>query len=518
MQHYKIVVGDQSRVVQATSDTDSSNVMAIVDEMVKAAGGGVPNITKCDADGNPEKFDVEAAKAYVESVELPPPPASGEVEVTPKFSDWGNTVVDKAAKARIEDLHKKIGTGPNAINIDTSQQYFETGTRMAAEGYATQKKRQKEHDKLDLLKEVISEFQDKVSNEIRRDLHVSAKEIANEISVEDNKLYVKDHLLTERAIRGIFARLDSPALGYILGLQERIASETINTNADHIFLEKDVQKLADTLHHECKRFGDVDFKLRTREFPRDIYAALSPTYGVADAPMVMEEILDQMPKEARGSYAYDPETTSWELRASIWTPVPVDEQAVGEPFEGYVSLSSRDNGTGRFNGGGGINILRCLNASTYTAGEALTRIHRGKVMYDINGMVTKSLKAIHTLCEAWGIARKEKIELPQATAKGQRGPTLEEAIPGFWRSLLKEGELSKVLVGRKENHVKALTKTYFDERRDKDNIVRADFAQGWTRYIQDQPPAIRRDAEQAIGAWVVNPGKQPMKCELKERD
>lgn len=511
MQHYKIVVGDQSRVVQATSETDSSNVMAVVDEMVKAAGGCIPNITKCDAEGNPEVAAVIPLVIVEEAAPESPKPASG---VAPVYSDWGKTVVDDKAKNRIEDLHKKIEAG--GINIDTNQQFFATGTRMAAEGYATQKKRQQEHDKLDLLKEVISDFQDKVSNEVRRDIHVSAKEIANAITVEDNKLFVKEHLLTERAIRGIFARLESPALGYILGLQERIASETVASNANHEFLEKDVQQLADTLHHECKRFGDIAFKLRTREFPLDIYAALSPTYGVADAPMVMEQILDQMPREARGSYAYDQDTTSWELRASIWTPVPVDEQAVGEPFEGYVSLSSRDNGTGRFNGGGGINILRCLNASTYTAGDALTRIHRGKVMYDINGMVNKSLKAIHTLCEAWGMARNEKVEMP-TPAKGMRGPTLEEAIPGFWRALLKEGELSKVLVGRKENHVKELTRSYFDERRDKDNIVRADFAQGWTRYIQGQPTAIRRDAEQAIGAWVVNPGK-PMRCELKEKD
>lgn len=511
MQHYKIVVGDKVRVVQATSETDSSNVMAVADELVKENGGGIPDIKKCDADGN---LLTEIPMGATETALLPPDAkligvlGLDDAPKAPVYSAWGNTVVDDAAKNRIEDLHKKIGEG--GINIDTNQQFFATGTRMAAEGYATQKKRQKEHDKLGLLKDVISEFQDKVSNEVRRDLHVSAKEIANAITVEDNKLFIKEHLLTERAIRGIFARLDSPALGYILGLQERIASEAVNSNANHDFLEKDVQQLADTLEHECKRFGDIAFKLRTREFPTDIYAAMSPTYGVADAPMVMEQILDQMPKEARGSYAYDQDTTSWELRASIWTPVPVDEQAVGEPFEGYVSLSSRDNGTGRFNGGGGINILRCLNASTYTAGEALTRIHRGKVMYDINGMVNKSLKAIHTLCEAWGIARKEKVEVPQ-------GVRIEDAIPGFWRSLLKEGELSKVLVGRKENHIKALTRSYFDERRDKDNVVRADFGQGWTRYIQDQPPATRRDAEQAIGAWVVNPGK-PMRCELKEKD
>lgn len=506
IKYFKVTLGDMSKVVKADV------ALAVAGEMVEANGNvGCPKVERCDERGNlliekreEEEIVTKTAPNPVHASQmktLPPPTAK------PVYSNWDKQVTDESAKTRIEDLHKKIGEG--GITIDTSQQLYATGTRMAEDGYRTQSKREKNHFKQQLLKDAIEELEEKVANEIRRDVHVSAKDIADMISVEDNKLCIKDHVLTEHALHGIMTRLESPALGYLLGLQSRIASYSMNAGVDHDILDKDVAKLTEILQHECKRYGDVAFKLRMREYPNDIYAATSQTFGVADAPMVMEQILDKMPDDARGSWAYDPETTSWELRAEIWTPTPVAQQAVGEPFSGHVSFTSRDNSTGRFNGGGGINILRCLNASTYSAGEGVSRVHRGKIMFDIDTMVRKSLTAINVLCEAWGIARKSKVEIPTGTP-------IEKAIPGFWRALLKEGELSKVLVGRKENHIKELSRAYFDERRDKQNVVVADFGQSWTRFIQSQPIEIRRDGEAAIGAWMVKPSK--MRCDLKEKE
>jgi hypothetical protein len=503
IKYFKVTLGKDSKIANEVE------AMGVADAMVLANKGGVPSIIPCDAQGN-----------ELQGSEIPPPPPSAvtttsHVATTPPpaaqaaNSTWSNTVIDDAAKKRIEGLHAAVAAagGPK---IDTGEQYFATGTRMADEGYATQRAREKEHNEKLPLKEAISQLQETVSNEVRRDVQLSAKEIANLLDVEGNQVFIKEHFVREHALRGIMTRLESPALTYLLGLQERILNESRRSGSDHNVVAKDAGKLADTLRHELLRNPDVVYKLRMREYPCDIYAALSPSFGVADAPMVMEQILESMPADARGSWAYDPETTGWELRASIWTPVPVAEQAVGEPFEGYVSLSSRDNGTGRFNGGGGINLLRCLNASTYNAGEALSRTHRGKILFDVNIMIQKSLKAIEALCVAWGKARETKVELPSKI-------TLEDAIPGFWRSLLKDGELSKVLVGRKENHVKELSKKYFEQRRNEEKVVVADFAQGWTRYIQGQPTEIRREAEQAIGNWIVNPPKT-IKCDLKEKE
>lgn len=70
-----------------------------------------------------------------------------------------------------------------------------------------------------------------------------------------------------------------------------------------------------------------------------------------------------------------------------------------------------------------------------------------------------------------------------------------------------KGELVGVLPGRTETHAKALALTFDGERRDHSKIVRADLAQGFTRYIQAQPEPIQRDAETAIAAWLVNGAK-----------
>jgi len=499
MKYYKISLNNKTEIVSGDDEA-----MKVAGEMVKKFGGGVPKIIPCDEHGNELKVEVNCLPPKMPEKSEPKKP-----EESQSFSTWTNTIVDRDAEQRIKDMHAAIEAngGPK---IDESKQFFATGTRMATEGYAVQTAREKAHNKNMLLGDAIEQLINTVDREFRADHKMSAKDIADNLDADfdDGQLYVKDHTLNEHALRGIVARLDSPALGYILGLQDRIKL-TPAKDRNQSNYRKDIERLVETLRHECLRFADTEFKLRMREFPEpNIYAALSPGFGVADAPMVMEQILQEMPKDAKGSWSYDPDTTRWELRASIWTPVPVAKQAVGEPFEGFVDLHSFDNGTGSFVGGGGINIIRCLNASINTAGEAMRRIHRGsKILYDIKTMLAKALKAIDALCVAWGKARNNEVEMPT-------GVPIEQAIPGFWRSLLKEGELQGVLTGRKEHHVTGLTQAYFNERRDPDRVVLADFGQGWTKYIQSQPSEIRHKAEEAIGSWMIKPSK--MRCDLKE--
>jgi hypothetical protein len=88
------------------------------------------------------------------------------------------------------------------------------------------------------------------------------------------------------------------------------------------------------------------------------------------------------------------------------------------------------------------------------------------------------------------------------------GMTIEDAIPGFYSWLLRDrsSELAGVLPGRTAMHVEGLTAAFASERRDSTKLVRSDFAQGWTRYIQSQSTPVRRDAESAIGRWLVQGG------------
>lgn len=459
---YRVTLGSETRIVP------QAEAMDVADAMVRAAGGGVPSIVA--------------------------------IEPEPVYSDWGATVVDESAKTRIEAQHAALNAA--GVKVDTTEQFFATGTRMAKIGYETQSDRKADHDALPLVRDAADRLVQIVRAEKREDVEVDAADMARNVHV-NNIMSLYGLRLSERALRGICARLESPSLGYLLGLRDRVAEELARPEPERDMnaVRADKATIAEVLTAELKRRPGTSFKLRTRKgMERDIYAAVSPSYAPADAPEALGRLIDAIPEDARGESSYDPGTTGWELRASVWTPTPVAEQAVGEAFRGYAAFSSKDNGTGRLSGGGGIELLRCLNASTYVAdGTAANRTHRGRILDDVSAMVDAAIAAIDVLCGAWGTRRTASVDLPT-------GVPIEVAIPGFWRSLLTDrtSDLAGVLPGRTAQHVDGLTSAFWGERRETGFLSRADFAQGWTRYIQDQPNAVRREAEQAVGAWMVN--------------
>ncbi len=408
-----------------------------------------------------------------------------------EFSTFSAPIVDESAEVRIAAQHEALRAG--GVAIDTREQLFSTGTRMARVGYDSQERRRREHEaKLPVL-DAAAALSAVVAAEKRESFCLSAAEIAEKISA-NGKVRFDGLALREQSIRGLLSRAQSPALSYVLGLRERTRALPAQRRAD-------TAQIAEVLRHELRAAGDVEFKLRVRRGVGDVFAAVSPDYAEADAPDLIDRLQNGLPADARGSWAYDPTTTTWELRASVWTPTPVAEQAVGEPFEGYVSFQSRDDGTSALRGGGGVQMLRCLNASTYAAGASrLARRHVGAILLDVQQMIVSAKAAIDALCAAWGRARESFAEFDD-------GPIpIQKAIPGIYSGELfdRRSELAGVLPGRSGDHARGLTKAYFDERRDPERICRADIAQGWTRYVQAQPAPVRRDAERAIGSWLAS--------------
>ena len=129
-----------------------------------------------------------------------------------------------------------------------------------------------------------------------------------------------------------------------------------------------------------------------------------------------------------------------------------------------------------------------------------TRVHRGMRDTDIAGMIQLAMGSIDALCQAWGMARHATVEIPDPLV----GKPIGQVLPGFWRALLTDTrELAGVLPGQTEKHVERLAVVQETERRNKGTIVRADFGQAFTRYIQDFPMPVQRTAEAEIGAWMV---------------
>jgi hypothetical protein len=411
----------------------------------------------------------------------------------PTNDDFRGAHVDQAAVVRIEAQHAALNAA--GIKVDTKEQVAVTGTRMATMGYETMQARKVEHDAKRPLTDVAHAISTLISAENRTDVDMSARELGAGITV-NGAIWVNGQKLTEQAIRGLATRLESPMLGYLLGLRDRMVESSAKEARD-----EDRAMMAEVLRHECKRNPDAKLRLRTRNGGiDDVYAILSPGYVPADATSILPEILDTLHGDTRATFSYDPKSTQWEVRASVWTPTPVAEMAIGEAFEGYVSLRSRDNGTSRFRGDGGVTLIRCFNASTYNAGQAsVSRVHRGRVASDIAAMVRAASKSIDTLCDAWGVARRTVIRPTDAQAKLEG----DAFLSALWVDMLRQKPLEAVLRGRTNEHAEGLVKAYHAERRDPQNLVRADMAQAWTRYIQGQPSDVRRDAEAAIGSWLV---------------
>jgi hypothetical protein len=446
--------------------TPADGWQSAADEMVARLGAWEPGASRVEHGEQPERRNSEFA---------------------------GELVTDETAKARIELTHDALRDA--GVNVDAGRQLYATGTRMADVGYANQARRAAEHASKRPVCEVADVLTEMVRSEQRRDVVVKAGDIGAALSI-NGALKFDGLKLREQAVRGFLARIKSPALSYVLGIRGRITDPDATPEAKAL----DKAALLDVMQRECRRFPHVPIKLRVRDGLGDVFAAVSPDYAPADAPEVFSDVLVALPSDARGSFSYDPTSTTWELRASVFTPTPVDEQAVGEAFEGYVSFTSRDNGTRRLGGGGGILLLACLNASTYeAASSSVSRVHRGEILRDLRSMAEDASKAIHALCRAWGIARADVIEVPPLVP-------IEQAIPGFYRCMLtsRRGELVGVLPGRTASHVQRLAGAFNGERRNESDVTRADLAQGFTRYIQGQPAAARRDAERAIGRWIVS--------------
>jgi len=482
--------------IEATPET----WQARLDELIKSSGQPFSPATK------------------IEMVEKTDEPTEAETMAAAKARglSWGaeGDVVDPEAVARLARFDAAMAEAGETVRREG--QVAKAGTRMADIGYQTQHGRRADFLAGETIRDVMATAVSTIEAEKRTDLRVTAGQLAGGLKMNGavtwNGLKFK-----EQAIRGLLSRFDSPALRYVLGLRDRITERDEHGNyvATKVGQQLDRDALVDVLQRECKRFPEAELILRTREGLGDVFTVVSPGYTNADFPKVAPILAAELPGDARGQFIYNQATTRWQLRARVWTPTPVAEQAIGEPFEGFGTFSGGDAGLTGLSSGGGFLLLACYNAGILEQMlAAITRrVHRGDVLRDVRKMVGSMTKAIDLLIGAWGQARQTTIELPtKVVNEVEQLIPLEQAIPGFFLGMLtqRKGELVGVLPGRSKKHVDGLTAAYFDQRRDPEHVTRADLANGWTRYLQGERTDVQLDAQKAIGRWLVNPKGQPV--------
>ncbi len=440
-------------------------------------------------------------------------PLTAPVKANPAYTTGA---VDLEGKARIDAQQKAmVDAGFKGVGFredgGTGDQFFTNGTVMMGSGQTVLASKKREHDQLLPFEQAAEQLSATILAESREDVDMTSSQFAHKLEVRGNKIVMAGFTVKESAIRGLLAtRLKSPALSYVLGLRDRIRDESYNGDKrDAKAMQDDLVKIAETLYYECMRNPAVAVKCRMRAGVGDIFACTSTEYRAADAPSVIKKILEAhvIPDGTKGSFSYDPDSTHWDLRASTWTPTPTELARVGEPFNAFCTMRSADNGTCSFTTGGGCVIVRCVNCTVYIADmNTSRRRHIGKIMSDIEAMVANGTNAIAVMADAWGVNRETAVEMPS-------GVPVSVALPGFWSWLMRDrsSELQNVLPGRVKDHAVGLTAAFFDQRKElgrgQEPVSRADFAQAWTSYVQDQPVPVQREAESAIGRWMVKNGK-----------
>jgi hypothetical protein len=478
MAQWLVTAGAESRII----DSSAANPLEIADELFRITGQA-PKVTP---------------------YQVP--------EVAPTV-----TPTEESNTARIDRLQAAMVAG-GMTNVGGNAQFYANGTKLL-DGYGPTDLRLA-HEKLGNVRDEVSRLIDTVRAEKRHDVVISAGALADSIVANGTLRVLDGYRLQEQAIRGLFMRLNSPAIlkdypamspgmSYMLALRERaILSYRTGGDAGKALATEDVARAAEVLRTELKRKPGVRVKLRTRESLKDIFALVSPTYQSADADSVLPDIVDDLPQDAKASIAYNPITTAWETRVALWTPTPDELVRVGEPLDTWMALRSRDDGGGSLKAGGGATIVRCVNCSVYFAeGGTTSRQHRGRIRYDIPAMVRQAAASMRILVNAWGAARAVPVAVPIVD---DAPVPMHLAVEGYWRWLLtdRRSELAAVLPGRTEQHVSALRRVFDSERRDLGSLVKSDFGQGWTKYLQRQPEEVQREGEAAVSRFLLD--KRPL--------
>lgn len=155
-----------------------------------------------------------------------------------------------------------------------------------------------------------------------------------------------------------------------------------------------------------------DSTFRTRNHAetgeRVVWAVVGPKYPgrLTDADQSIPKIVRALSLEnARGEWTYDPMTAAVEFTGTWVKPITVPR--VGEIWQGYVKLRTRDDGQGRIWVSAGGRRILCVNCTEAPFdGEALGQIHRGTPEEVIRKAIEEGrgrMAQIRPLLERWGV-------------------------------------------------------------------------------------------------------------------
>ena len=154
--------------------------------------------------------------------------------------------------------------------------------------------------------------------------------------------------------------------------------------------------------------SDSMFRTRNHDTTgeRVVWAVLGASYGAVDAHVAVAKVADALGlNTARGQWSYDPMTSCVEFTATWVNPIVVPR--VGDTWQGYLKIRTRDDGQGRvWINCGGRDIL-CINCTEAEwKGDKAGVIHRGTAEAVLARVIEEGkqrLAQIRPLIESWGV-------------------------------------------------------------------------------------------------------------------
>lgn len=180
--------------------------------------------------------------------------------------------------------------------------------------------------------------------------------------------------------------------------------------------------------------ADASYMFRTRigaSGAREIFATLSPGYGVFDADSVMALAAPHL-QDTRAEVVYD----GARLKATaLWMPDHVVDLAAGDVFKAGVRITTSDVGGGSIKVDAVLWRNRCLNLIIVGSADVTTcrRVHKGEgrdIASDVDAGIRQARELIAPFLQSWGAARAATIAESEEQMKARIEAIVNESRGG----------------------------------------------------------------------------------------
>lgn len=492
---------------------NDSNWRGIADEMVRQAGGGVPQVTRLS--GTIGNLSVNDALTQLSNTAAHTPVVAPEYRVgTTRTVNVDG--IDTTGRSRSEADF----AGALAGGFAPKQTVYDRGTPVVQLGVDNARASRQQHDALPSVNDAVRALIQRVHDEQRRDRIVRQ----NTMLMDDTGRLALPNGLTGRmtlqngtpggkterlliAEPGFGSLVTAMGIGgkeYLSKCSPELRAININHWSRRLKTEEDVRleleraAWARTARQNSEAPEPRQLKLRTRKNgdAREVFTFVTPKYTSFDVDKVAEAVNLAMPTDAKLEVTYD--GFYYNLDVRFHTDVNPAHFVAGEFFKAGIRVRGSDIGDSGINISSSIYQNLCLNLLIVDRQrKGIDNIrHIGSVNALANRLRDALQKAKYSLqyfMEAWNYATEDRITVDNVEViEGEKPVRLDDLIPGIFNGL-REREL----VPLRRNDVPKLVEAYHRDTSwsaKQFGLTKATVANAITRYAhEDQSDPWRED-------------------------